>query len=466
MKILKNRCYNGGAQHCIKQFIEEKRPNNLSDAFGTDSGKIKCSHNTMELVLRKNSVIPNMKRRTFLSTIGGITLPSLLQAQYGKNVKAKNIIYVYLPGGISAQETFDPKPLADSEFKGPFGAIKTKTDDLLFSENFSKLAQQTDKFTVIHSMTHGQAAHERGSEYMFTGYKPSPALRYASLGSVISHEKGIRNSLPAYVTVPTNPNEFSGSGFLSRKFSPFALGSDPASKDFKVRDLADGITNRKRDILELVDSNFKNRIEDDGVKAMDEFYSQAFDLMASQKAREAFDLSKESEKIKDKYGRGQAGQRLLISRRLVESGVRIVKTVFGSWDNHDNIKSSFDRQAAELDKALSYLFEDLKERGMLDETLVVVTSEFGRTPKVNKTSGRDHYPKVFSTIVGGGGIKNGNVIGSSGSLSMEVESSPVAPEDLFATIFHLSGISPEKELMTPDLRPIKVSRGNVINQLL
>jgi len=407
-----------------------------------------------------------MNRRNFLATIGGISFPSLLSAQYGKNAKAKNIIYVYLSGGISAQETWNPKPLVDPEFRGPFSAIPTKTDDLFFSENFQKLAKHTDKFSVIQSMTHGQAAHERGTEYMFTGYKPSAAIKYASIGSVISHELGVRNSLPPYVSVPNVQNEFSNSGFLSSQYNPFGLGSDPASPDFKVRDLTNGISDRKRNLLELVDSKFKQETGSDNVKAMDKFYDQAFDLMSSKESIEAFDLSKESDSIKEKYGKTQAGQRLLISRRLIEAGVRIVKVNYGSWDNHDNIKNSFDRQAPELDTALSSLFDDLKERGLLDETIVVVTSEFGRTPKINKTGGRDHYPKVFSTIIGGAGINNGSVIGSSGSLSMEVEELPILPEDLFATIFSLIGIDFKKPLWTTDLRPIEISKGNVVQELL
>ena len=407
-----------------------------------------------------------MKRRSFLSTIGGLALPSLLSAQYGREAKAKNIIYVYLTGGISAQETFDPNPFADSEFKGPFSSIKTKTDDLFFSDRFPLLAKETNKFSVIKSMTHGQAAHERGVEYMYTGYKPSPAISYSSIGSVISHEYGVQNSLPPYVTVPDTPNQFANSGFLSSQYNPFSLGSDPSSPSFKVKDLGENLSARKADILELVDSRFKKEVSDDAIVAMDKFYNQAFGLMASQKAKDAFDISKESEKTKGLYGDSSAGKRLLISRRLVESGVRIVKTSFGSWDNHDNIKTSFENQAPQLDKARAGLFQDLEQRGLLNETLVVVTSEFGRTPKINKTAGRDHYPKVFSTIVGGGGINNGIVYGSSGNLSMEVEENPVLPEDLFATIFHLSGISPEKELFTKDLRPIQISKGKIIKELI
>jgi len=407
-----------------------------------------------------------MNKRSFLSIMGGLTFPTILNAQYGKAVKAKNIIYIYLDGGISSQETWNPKPFADAEFRGPYEAIKTKTDGLLFSDRFPLLAKETDKFSVINSMTHGQAAHERGTEYMFTGYKPSPAIKYPSVGSIVSHELGFRNSLPAYVSVPVEQNEFASTGFLSAKFGSFSLGADPAAKDFKVRDLKNGVSNRKRDLLELVDSKFKREIKSDNVIAMDKFYDQAFDLMSSEAAMQAFDISKESETMKDMYGKTQPGQRLLISRRLVEAGVRIVKVNYGGWDNHDKIKNSFDAKAPDLDKALSALFTDLAARGILDETMVIVTSEFGRTPKINKTAGRDHWPRNFSTIIGGGGINNGMVYGTTDSISNEVEESPVSPEDLFATMFHLAGIDSTKELMTPDLRPIKISKGNIISELI
>lgn len=409
-----------------------------------------------------------MDRRLFLSLIGGLSIPSLLQAQYGKDSKAKNIIYVFLPGGISAQETFDPKPLAPAEYRGPFGHVKTKTDGLIFSDRLPLLAQQTDKFSVIHSMSHGQAAHERGVEYMYTGYAPSPAINYASLGSVVAHELGGRHNLPPYVTVPNTPNSFANSGFISTQFNPFSLGSDPASPDFGVRDLTAGAGaerfKRRRNILEAVNSGFG--IEDDSVKALDKFYDQAYNLITSEKAQEAFILKNEDEKTREKYGTGQAGSRLLMARRLVESGVRIVKVNYGSWDNHDNIGPAMDRQLPELDKALAALFDDLSDRGMLEETLVVVTSEFGRTPRFNRNSGRDHAPRVFSSILGGGGINNGITYGSSDSLLTEVESDPVSPEDFFATIFHLAGIDHHKELMTADLRPVVISQGSVVEGLL
>lgn len=412
-----------------------------------------------------------MQKRHFLFGLSTLTLPSLLKAQYGaKKAKAKNVIYVFLEGGISAQETFNPKPLAPVEYRGPFGAIKTKTDGLLFSEQFPLLSLQTDKFSVIQSMTHGSAAHELGTSYMYTGYKSSPAIQYASVGSVISKELGVRNSLPAYVTVPKTPNPSANAGFLSSQFNPFSLGADPFDTNFKVQDLNLTVENerfnRRRFILEAVDSKFKAETNSDNTKAIDMFYEQAFDLISSQKAKEAFDITKENQKVRDNYGVSQIGARLLMARRLIEAGVRIVKINYGSFDHHDNIGPAMSRQLPQLDRALASLFEDLAERGLLNETLVIVTSEFGRTPKINRNAGRDHESRLFSTIVGGGGVQNGIVYGETNEISSEVSRDPVSPEDLFATIFHLTGIDPKKELFTNDSRPIQISKGTILTKVL
>lgn len=406
-----------------------------------------------------------MNRRFFLSGLGGLSIPAILQAQYGSGkAKAKNVIFIWLGGGIASQETWNPRRNVDVEYRGPFSPIPTKTDGLFFSEKFPLLAKQTKNFSVIQSMTHGQAAHERGTEYLFTGYQPSPALSYPSVGSVISEELGIRENLPPYVTIPSTQNEFANSGFLSSQYNPFGLGGDPASPDFKVRDLANNVSERKRRLLEAIDSKFD--VGSDSVLAMRKFYNQAFAIMDSPKAQAAFDINKEDGKIRDSYGRNQAGQRFLMARRLIEAGVRIVKLNYGGWDAHDNIKNNFDSQAPALDQGLSYLFEDLEQRGILEETIVIVTSEFGRTPKINKTNGRDHWSRVFSTIIGGGGIKNGIVYGEADALSNEVESNPVLPEDLFATVYSLVGIDPRKELKTKDLRPVAISRGKILDGLI
>lgn len=407
-----------------------------------------------------------MHRRHFLFGLSTLTLPSLLKAQYGANkAKAKNVINIFLPGGIAAQEYLDPKPLAPSEYRGPFGSIKTNVSGIEIGEKFQKLAKVADKFSIIRSTTHGEAAHERGVHSMMTGYKPSPALVYPSMGSVVSVELGSRNKLPAYVSVPS-ALENGGSGYLSSKYSPFSLGSDPSSPSFKVRDLNSDVDgqrfNRRKSILEAVDSKFKNETDSENVSAIDSFYSQAYDLISSESAKNAFDITKEDQKTKEMYGLTTAGQRLLISRRLVESGVRFLTVSYGGWDMHDNIKNGFETQAPQFDQALAALLSDLSDRGLLDETLVIVTSEFGRTPKINNTGGRDHWPRVFSTLIAGGGINNGQVYGASDSLGAEVEENPVSPADLSATIFTLLGIDTEKQFMTQDLRPIYISQGKVL----
>jgi hypothetical protein len=407
-----------------------------------------------------------MQKRHFLFGLSTLTLPSLLKAQYGaKKAKAKNVINIFLPGGIAAQEFLDPKSLAPSEYRGPFGSIKTNVSGIEIGEKFQKLSKVADKFSIIRSMTHGEAAHERGVHSMMTGYKPSPALVYPSMGSVVSVELGGRNKLPAYVSVP-NALENGGSGYLSSKYNPFSLGSDPISPSFKVRDLNSDVDaqrfNRRKNILEAVDSKFKNEVNSDNVSAIDSFYSQAYDLISSESAKLAFDISKEDQKTKEMYGLTTAGQRLLISRRLIEAGVRFLTVSYGGWDMHDNIKNGFENQAPEFDQALAALLSDLSDRGLLDETVVVVTSEFGRTPKINNTAGRDHWPRVFSTLIAGGGVKNGQIYGTSDSLGGEVDENPVSPSDLSATIFSLLGIDPEKQFMTPDLRPIFISQGNVL----
>lgn len=412
----------------------------------------------------------------------GLTLPELLKTESQAAAKfyeskegvAKSLIHIYLPGGCAHQETWDPKPYSPTEYRGPFKAINTNVDGLQFSENMKNLAKVADKMTVIRSMTHGEAAHERGTHNMFTGYRPSPAINFPSFGSVISHEFGPRKNLPPYVCVPNVPNEYAGTGYLSSMYGPFALGSDPAAdKGFQVRDLTlpGGVDaarfERRRTMLEAVDSHFRNMEKDDSIDAMDSFYQRAYGLISSQEAKEAFDLTKEDDKMKERYGKNQAGMRMLLSRRLVESGVRLVTMTYGSWDMHDRIKAGIERSVPEFDKALATLLSDLDERGLLDSTLVMVSSEFGRTPKINKTDGRDHWPRVFSTMLAGGGIKRGFVYGSSDSLASEPDSNPVDVQSFAKTVYHQLGINADKELIAPGPRPMEiVDGGSVIEELI
>lgn len=389
-----------------------------------------------------------------------------------KEPKAKSIIHIFLPGGMAAQESFDPKPYNPYEYRGPFGTVKTNVPGVHLSENMKNTAKVMDKITVIRSMTHGEAAHERGTHNMFTGYRPSPAIKYPSMGSIVSHQLGTRDDMPPYICIPNQPNEFAGTGFLSSSYSAFSLGSDPASGGFKVRDLkVNGIDNdrqeRRKQILEMVDGDFKNQNKADIVKAMDSFYNKAFNLMDSPKAQQAFDLNKEDNKTRDKYGRHQAGQRFLMARRLVEAGSRYVTVTAGGWDHHDNIRNGIQSNLIPLDQAYAALIADLDERGMLDSTLVLLTTEFGRTPKINKTAGRDHYPKVFSIAMAGGGVKRGLVHGMSDATSVAPEEDPVYVQDLARTVHHLLGIDPEHRLMAPGDRPVAiVSGGNVLEDIL
>ena len=420
-----------------------------------------------------------MDRRNFIQVGGlgalGVTFSDILRAQAsydGPTPRIKSVINIFLPGGISVQESWDPKPNAPVEYRGPYGAIDTSVPGIQLSELFPNVAKIMNKATIIRSMTHGEAAHERGTHNMFTGWKPSPALQYPALGSIVSHELGVRNNLPAYISIPNQANEFDTTGFISSTHSTFSLGSDPADPNFKVRDLTlpDNITldrfNRRKNILEAVDNKFKSIADSDNVIATDDFYKRAYSLISSKNAIDAFDLSKEDAKVREDYGNNQAGQRLLMARRLVEAGTRYITVTYGGWDHHDNIQGAMQSNVPALDKALSQLIIDLDQRGMLNETLVLVTSEFGRTPKINNTAGRDHWPRVFSTFLAGGPVKRGFAYGASDSLGGEVDDMPVSPGDISATVFNLLGINPEKTLMTPDLRPIAISPGKIITDIL
>jgi hypothetical protein len=411
----------------------------------------------------------------------GLTLADYFHAKQARGeqkhydaieAKAQSVIHIFLPGGMAHQESFDPKPYAPIEFRGELNTIKTNTGEI-FSETLPKLAQCADKIAVVRSMTHGEAAHERGTHNMFTGYRPSPALQFPSMGSVVSHEYGPRNNLPPYVCIPNVPNECASNGYLSSSFAPFSLGSDPASKGFQVRDLSlpggvdDARFARRRSALDAVNDHFARKDESDSIKAMNTFYERAYSLVASNEARNAFKIEAEPEAIRNEYGMNEAGQRLLMARRLVTAGVRFVTLTYGGWDMHAGITKNMQRQMPSLDQALAALINDLSRTGQLANTLVMVSSEFGRTPKINKDAGRDHWPKVFSVMLAGGGIKGGLVYGSSNSTASEPDNDPIGPEDLATTVYNQLGIVADKELMSPGDRPIEIcDGGKVVKALL
>ncbi len=420
---------------------------------------------------------PNRREFLFVGLIGslGLTMGDIfrLQAQpVSAKARAKAVINIFLPGGIAAQESFDPKLLVPIEYRGPLGSVKTKLDGICFSEQLKHTAEIADKICVVRAMTHGEADHGRGTHNMFTGWRPSPAVVYPSIGSIVSHELGPRNDLPPYICVPTEPNPYAGTGFLSSAYGPFSLGADPANGAFKVRDLnlPSGVDENRfaerREMRAVVDEHFSALEKSDALDGMDAFYQRAYAMMSSDKARAAFDLKQEPDKLRDEYGRNAAGQRMLLARRLVEAGSRFVTLTYGGWDHHDNIRNGIVNQMPAFDQAFAALIRDLSARGMLDSTLVLVTTEFGRTPKINKNGGRDHYPKVFSIVMAGGGIKQGYVHGSTDPTGTEPDENPLTVPDYAATVYSLLGINWEKTLLA-GARPVKIIKdGEVANGIL
>lgn len=424
-----------------------------------------------------------MNRREFLYTglVGGVGLSmgDILRAQSTSKIQAKaqSVIHIYLPGGAASHETWDPHPNAPSEYRGPLGSIATSIPGVKFSEHLKHTAKIADQLTIVRSMTHGEAAHERGTTSMFTGYRPSPALEYPSMGTIVNQQLGDKSALPSYVCIPqkiaSNGNDPAGTGFLSQAYGPFSLGSDPASDNFKVRDLNlpagvdDTRFERRRSILESVDNHFKYLESSDALVAMDSFYQKAYDMLSSELARKAFLLTEETQSTRSNYGASAAGQRLLLARRLVERGVRYVSVTYGGWDMHNNIASGIAKQLPAFDQAYAALITDLKQRGMLDSTLVLVSSEFGRTPKINQNAGRDHWPRVFSVVFAGGGFKQGYVHGSSDATGSDVETDPFSPQDMAATLYHQMGIDPFSYIDAPGGRPVMLTKdGRVVKDLL
>jgi hypothetical protein len=398
---------------------------------------------------------------------------------------AKSVIQIILPGGLAHQESWDPKPEAPIEYRGPLGVVKTKIPGVVFSENLAHTAQIADKITVVRSITGRIPDHAQATYQMFTGYLPTPAIQHPSLGAVVSNQFGSRRNLPAYVGVPNVPPS-AGTGYLSSKFGAFELGADPGQQNFQVRDIAlpKGMTEerfeRRRTAREAIEDHFRQAEANPAeLDAMGEFYQQAYKLISSPDARKAFSLEGEPEAITKLYGdyknpRGGRslgiGRQLMLARRLVEAGVRLVTVMYNGtdgWDNHLRIKDAVANGMPAFDHAFAGLIGDLEQRGLLDSTLVMVTSEFGRTPKINENAGRDHWARVYSYAVAGGGIARGQIYGASNATASEPEQNPVPVEDFLATVYHQIGINSTDRLLAPGGRPIDIVRdGKVVDALI
>jgi uncharacterized protein (DUF1501 family) len=411
-------------------------------------------------------------------------LPQLLAAEgKAKPKKDVSLIFVFLHGGQSHIDTFDLKPDAPAEIRGEFNPMQTKIPGLVMCDLLPRTATQLDKFALVRSFRHHNSDHGPADHYILTGFFPtagfnptlSPNNQKPSVGSVVSKKLGPKGSVPAYVALPkVHPS--GGSAYLGASHAPFVIDADPSAPTFSVPDLvpppaiaSDRLDDRRK-LLDTVDRFHKSAEAkaNQHAGAVATFRDKAFDLMTSQQAKKAFDIHAESDKLRDQYGRHSLGQSCLMARRLVEGGVRCVTVDHSNWDTHDgNFAVLKNTLLPMYDSAISTLFRDLSDRGMLDSTLVVVTGEFGRTPRINKNAGRDHWGPSFTVLLGGGGVKGGTVVGKSDARAERPATDPYGPEDLFATMFSLMGIDPMGELHMPDGRPTPlIGGGKVMNELV
>lgn len=409
----------------------------------------------------------------------GLSLASRLRAAGTNTPRAKACILLWLDGGPSHLEMFDLKPDAPSEVRGPFRPIDTVVPGVRVCELMPNTARIANKVAIVRSVTSPLGEHGLANHYLMTGYQPSPVLDHPSYGAVVAEARGGRPALPPYVAVP-DARPAAGAGFLGAAGRPFAVGSDPARPDFRVRDLdpypgvtADRLARRRAFVARL--DALQRGVEAD--PPAEPGFEPAFRLVMSPDAKRAFDLSAEPQTVRARYGLRTLGQSCLLARRLVERGVGFVTVNNAGWDTHGDLvlrlRDGYTGAKTGVglvptfDLAFAALVGDLAERGMLDETLVVAMGEFGRTPKVNPQGGRDHWPRVFSVAMAGGGVRGGQVIGASDRVGESPADRPISPSDLARTIYTLLGIDPDRELRTADGRPVPINQGGqVVRELM
>ena len=418
-------------------------------------------------------------RRDFLK-IGVLGTAGLSLADYLRMAQAgevaerpgKAAIFVNLGGGPSHIDTFDLKPDAPSEFRGEFKPIATNVPGVEICEHLPKLATCADKFAILRGVSHTLAAHELGSQYLNTGNRPIPSLKFPGYGAVVSKELPAHPDLPAFVAVPTTPQT---PGYLGVQYAALQTGATPApNKPFAVRGLAlgRGLTltdlEKRTQLLEDLDTAFDGmQADEELVSGLDEFSTRAHDMITSPRARQAFDVSQENPAIAERFGAHAFGQSCLLAARLVEAGVRFVSINYAGWDTHgDNFKSLKTNKLPQLDDGLSALFTMLHEKRLLASTTVMATGEFGRTPKINPRAGRDHWPRAMCVLLGGGGIRGGQVIGASDEKAMGPAHAGITPDQVAASFYHSLGIDYTHEYYTTTGRPVKIVRdGSVISGL-
>lgn len=382
--------------------------------------------------------------------------------------RADSCILIWMDGGPSHYETFDPKPDAPSEFRGEYNPIETSVPGIFYSQHMTRLAGIADKLAIVRSIRHEQGNHGAGNHYMMTGAPPRIPVGcgafvsfHPSLGSVVAHQRGSSaEGLPSYFSMP-QMSRSGGPNFLGARYAPFVVQDDPNSRNFRVRDvspprgLEDFRLVGRRDLRSRVDR--LARIEDDAaadpVAALDEYYEQGYRLIDSRQAQAAFDIGQEPDSTRDFYGRNSFGQRCLLARRLVEAGVPFVTLYHGGWDHHAGIFKSLAEKLPPFEGAIAALIQDLDRRGLLERTLVIALGEFGRTPKINKDAGRDHWSNAMSVMFAGGGTPGGQVIGATDPRGFTAVDRVLSPENFASTVYAKLGIDPNTILYTPQGRP-------------
>ena len=389
-----------------------------------------------------------------------------------KKAKAKSVIQIWMWGGPSHLDTFDPKPGAGRDYCGPFTkAIATNVEGIHIDEHLPLLAKQADKYSIIRGMTHGINAHETASYMVQTGRKPG-RLVYPCTGAVVSlfrgYGRGYKGLVPPYIVLTSPQGRFSEAGFLGQEYKPFATGGDPNKTPFAVEGIvAPGITDERqhnrRKLLHDLDTLGKTMPENEAFRELDTTEAKAYEMMFGD-ARKLFDLSQEKEELRDNYGRSTFGQSCLVARRLVEHGVPYITINYKGWDTHRQHFDIMRRKLPEMDRGMATLLQDLSSRGLLDNTILWWGGEFGRTPNIQWdppwNGGRGHFGKCFTSVVAGGGFKGGSVVGASDAKGMEVKDRPVTPRDMIGSIYELLGIDPDGPLPNPRGLDVKVLAAN------
>lgn len=395
---------------------------------------------------------------SFLAATGGGLRASETARAVAGGGKAKAVIYLFMDGAMSHLDTFDPKPGSSSQ--DDTQVTQTRIPGVVFGDALKRLAYVSDKLAVIRSLTTETGAHEQGRYLMRTAYKPLNSIRHPGLGAWYLHANRTRlDDLPGNVLVG-NGNEHPGAGFLEPKLAPVPV-ANPQKGLENVKSpgyLPETEFQSRMRLINQFDRNFRALFKDANVEAYNQMYRDAVDLMGSERLR-VFDITSEPEKIHEAYGDGQLGQGCLLARRLVEEGVPFVEVNYGGWDMHQTLWDRLPEKASDLDKAMGSLIRDLDSRGMLDETLVVLATEFGRSPTINENAGRDHHPGVFSGVLAGGGIRGGQVYGSSDSEGSGVDDGYCSVMAFNATIAHAAGLPLEEEFYAPNGRPFRIANG-------